>query len=646
MKRLTPDSPELKSADLVAENLERLRELFPEAFANEGKIDFDVLRQLLGDRVDEGEERYGLNWHGKRAARQLALTPSTGTLRPCLEESVDWDTTQNIFIEGDNLEVLKLLQKSYAGKVKLIYIDPPYNTGKDFVYPDNYQESIRNYLEITGQIEGGQRITSNTEANGRFHTDWLRMMLPRLKLAHGFLKPSGIMMVSIADDELTNLRQLLDELYGRENFIACITWEKGRKNDAKLLSVGHEYIVIYAKSLATLRQLKTTWREEKPGAREIWDHYTSLRQEHGPDDERIERDLTAWFASLPTSHPSKKWSRYRRVDDNGPWRDRDISWPGGGGPTYDVVHPRTGHACAVPEAGWRFASPDEMQRQIALGLVVFREDHTEPPFRKAHLKPIDIELSEGTAEEEECDDDAEDEGLATQVRGTYFYKQSQVAVKALRQLLGAKVFNNPKDHVELSKLIGYVTDDEPNAIVMDFFAGSGSTAHAVMEMNSRQGSARRFVLVQLPEPLNPTVREQRAAAAFCDRLNRPRNIAELTKHRLSRAIEEIADRGKELHGLGFRVFKLDAGNVRPWEASREALAESLAAAVDHVKPDRTEDDLLYDMILKHGLDLCAAVDEKQIGNHKVRSVGGGAVFTCFGSRITAADVEQLADGIA
>jgi len=225
MKPLTPVDPQTKSADLLAENVEALKSLFPEAFA-EGRIDFDVLKQLLGGAVDEREEKYGLNWHGKRAARQIALTPSTGTLRPCPAESVDWDKTQNIMIEGDNLEVLKLLQKSYAGKVKLIYIDPPYNTGKDFVYPDNFQDNIKNYLELTGQVEGGQKITSNSEASGRFHTDWLNMMYPRLKLARNLLRNDGLIFISIDDNESNHLRTLLNEVFGEENFVGNAVWQK------------------------------------------------------------------------------------------------------------------------------------------------------------------------------------------------------------------------------------------------------------------------------------------------------------------------------------------------------------------------------------------------------------------------------------
>ncbi|HBO8132261.1 TPA: site-specific DNA-methyltransferase, partial [Pseudomonas aeruginosa] len=230
MEKLTAASPEAQSADLVAGNIEQLKALFPELItegANGVAVNVDVLKALVGDAsVTDADEKYGLNWHGKRRARQLALTPSTGTLRPCPEDSVDWDTTQNLMIEGDNLEVLKLLQKSYAGKVKLIYIDPPYNTGKDFVYPDNFHDNIKNYLELTGQIEGGQKISSNTEASGRFHTDWLNMMYPRLKLARNLLHEDGFIFVSIDDNEVTNLRVVLDDIFGAENFVASVIWQK------------------------------------------------------------------------------------------------------------------------------------------------------------------------------------------------------------------------------------------------------------------------------------------------------------------------------------------------------------------------------------------------------------------------------------
>ena len=250
MKKITAGDSASRSPDLIAENLEQMKALFPEAFT-EGRIDFDVLKQLLGGTVDEREEKYGLNWHGKRQARQLALMPSTGTLRPCPEDSVDWDTTQNLMIEGDNLEVLKLLQKSYTGKVKLIYIDPPYNTGNDFVYPDDYGDNTRNYLALTGQIDGETRkLSSNTEASGRFHTDWLNMMYPRLKLARNLLLDDGLSFVSCDDNEVSHLRRLLDEIFGGENFISQIVWKKSYGGGAKSKHVValHEYVLCFAKN--------------------------------------------------------------------------------------------------------------------------------------------------------------------------------------------------------------------------------------------------------------------------------------------------------------------------------------------------------------------------------------------------------------
>ncbi len=254
MEPLTAQDAETQSPDIVAENIEQLQTLFPEAFT-EGQVDFDILKQLLGGEVDEREEKYGLNWHGKRQARHLALTPSTGTLRPCPEDSVDWDTTKNLMIEGDNLEVLKLLQKSYSGKVKLIYIDPPYNTGKDFVYRDDYRDNIKNYLELTGQIDGDNRkLSSNTESSGRFHTDWLNMMYPRLRLARNLLANDGVIAVSVNDVEASNLRKLCDDIFGEENFITQLAWKSRISEDTRAVngvSSDHEYVVCYSRDEGT-----------------------------------------------------------------------------------------------------------------------------------------------------------------------------------------------------------------------------------------------------------------------------------------------------------------------------------------------------------------------------------------------------------
>lgn len=647
MKKITADSQEAKSADIVAENIARLKELFPEAFAEDG-IDFEVLKQLLGGAVNEKEEKYSFTWPGKRKAMQIALTPSLGTLRPAPEESVNWDTTQNLFIEGDNLEVLKLLQKSYSGKVKMLYIDPPYNTGNDFVYNDDFRDNIKNYKSITGQIdERGKNITSNTETSGRYHSNWLNMISPRLRLAKNLLRDDGVICISIDDAEIDSLRKILAEIFGSENFIANITWEKGRKNDAKLFSSGHEYIVVYAKSLTHLREIGTVWREEKPGAREIWEKYVELRISYGSDDRQIEQALHAWYSELPKTHPSKKWSRYKRVDANGPWRDRDISWPGGGGPRYDVVHPVTKIPCAVPEAGWRFSSPEEMQRQIKIGLVEFRADHTEPPFRKAHIRPVPDELEPANVDELEEDQEESTEEFADQVRSTYFYKQSQVAVKELRSLMGAKVFNNPKDCDELARLFDYCTSPDPMAIIMDFFAGSGTSGDAVWRLNSRDGGQRRWLLVQLPEPLDPTKKEQKASAKFCGSIKKPLTVAEITKERLRRAVIKINTELPQFQGdLGFRVFKLDSSNIRPWNPDANDVAGSLLAYTDNLLPDRTEQDLLYEVLLKFGLDLASPMQEKIFAGHTVYSMGQGVLFACLSKSITPTDIEPIGLGIA
>lgn len=653
MQKIEAASPEAQSANLVADNVAQLKALFPELVTegpNGSAVNLDVLKALVGDAtVTDAEEKYGLNWHGKRAARQLALTPSTGTLRPCPDESVDWDTTKNLMIEGDNLEVLKLLQKSFAGKVKLIYIDPPYNTGKDFVYPDSFQDSIRSYMELTGQVDGGRKISSNTEASGRFHTDWLNMIYPRLRLSRGLLTQDGVILVSIDEHEITNLRSVMDELFGEENFLSCLTWEKGRKNDAKFFSNGHEYVLVYAKSQSYLREINTLWREEKPGARDIWDKYTELRKAHGERTDLIESNLQTWYSELPKSHPAKKWSRYKRIDKYGPWRDRDISWPGSGGPRYEVIHPRTGQACAVPEAGWRFSTPEEMQRQIKLGLVEFRADHTEPPFRKAHIRPIPQETEVSVEEIEEGSDESEGEGdeeFASQVRGSYFYKQSQVSVKYLRTLLGKKVFNNPKDLDEIARLIRYTTSDDPDAVVLDFFAGSGTTGEAVFRLNSEDGGCRRFILVQLPEPLDLTDKQQKVAAKYCQDAGRPLNIAELTKERLRKAGSAIKAAKPDWHGdAGFRTFKLDSSNIAAWSPKSTDLRATLFDHTEHIVGGRAANDVLFELLLKLGLDPCVPSTTRTIAGKTVESVAGGVLMTCLEPSIGVDEVEAIGQGI-
>lgn len=633
MEKLKMHSPNLTQA-----NIEKFMALFPncvtESRNEKGElkrtVDFDLLRQELSETIVEGPvERYHLNWPGKREALLTANAPIAKTLRPCREESVDFDTTKNLFIEGDNLDALKLLQDNYLGKIKMIYIDPPYNTGNDFIYSDDFAESTDKYLLKSNQTdEEGNRLVSNTESNGRFHSDWLSMMYPRLKLARTLLKEDGVIFISIDDTEVYNLKEVCDQIFGEINYIASMVWEKSRKNDAKLVSVGHEYILIYAKSIQRLKEMKVFWREEKPGAREIWDQYLLLRKKHGKDNKRIEEELSEWFSNLPKKHPSKKWARYKRVDNNGPWRDRDISWPGGDGPTYDVIHPVTGLPCAVPEAGWRYSTPDEMQRQIALGLVEFRDDHTEPPFRKAHIRPVS---DEGEISFEDNDDEETgDEELATQVRGSYFYKQSQVSVKYLRALLGAKLFNNPKDHEEIARLINYVTGSDEEGIILDFFGGSGTTAHAVMHVNALTGKRLRYVVVQLPEAVNPKEKTGKAALKLGYE-----TVADIACERLRRSgkktKEENADKeGIENIDIGFRVLKVDTSNMRDVYYNPDLLEQTqLTFLIDNIKPDRNDEDLLFQILLDWGVELDKPIERQAIDGKTVYFVDGNALVACF-----------------
>ena len=648
-----PDQPEtfdLSTLDIAEKKRLELLRLFPEVRTEGGKLDFERLKLALGEAVDVGRERYGMNWPGKADCFRTIQQPSQATLRPCVEESVEFESTGNLIIEGDNLEVLKMLQKSYLGKVKMIYIDPPYNTGNDFIYPDNYSESLQTYLEYTGQVDAeGRKFGTNTDADGRFHSKWMNMIYPRLYLARNLLRDDGLILISIDDAEIENVRRVCSEIFGEENFVGCLVWEKGRKNDAKLFSIGHEYLVIFAKSVLSLKEKKTVWREEKPGAKEIWEEYLRLRNEIGPNDRAIEERLKEWYKNLGKKHPAKKWSRYWRIDANGPWRDRDISWPGGDGPKYDVIHPTTEKPCKVPERGWIYSSPDEMQRQIKLGLVVFRDDHTEPPFRKAHLRPVSEELDEFDGEDEEV---SQEDELATQVRGSYFYKQSQVSVKYLRKLMGRKLFNNPKDHDEIAKLLKYMVGTEQNRIIFDFFAGSGTTAEAVLQINQETNAHHRFILVQLPEPCNPNEKTGKTAlnAGF-------QTIADITKERVRRVIKKLneADAASQPSLLenaapkqdrGFRVFKLAESNFKPWNADvphdAQNLQKQLFDHVNHIRPGRSQDDILYKLLLKSGFPLTTPVETLIMEGKTVFSVAGGALLICLERSLTMELIRAMA----
>ena len=615
MKPLTAQDPETHSPDILAENIEQLKIIFPEAFA-EGKIDFEVLKQLLGGSVEDREEKYGLNWHGKRRARQLALTPSTGTLRPCPEDSLDWNGTRNLMIEGDNLEVLKLLQKSYAGKVKLIYIDPPYNTGNDFVYPDDFHDNIKNYLELTRQVDSnGQKITTNTESSGRFHTDWLNMMYPRLKLAKNLLHEHGVLLVSIDDQEVQHLRLLLNEIFGTENFIGSFVWQGGRKNDARLLSLGHDYILIYARDHALLREVDTRWRERKAGLEPVYAKVAELRQAHSDDFAAIHEQMLRWYRELPDEHPSKAHDHFNYVDKIGVYFPDNLRSPN---PRPNLVFDWKGYK--PHPNGWAYGR-EKMTELDEGGRLVYPESLEQRIKLKSYLH-----------EHEEW------------APNSVFYKDRRAASKALTKLMGGDVFDFPKDVDVIARLIDAIC--EPQDLILDFFAGSGVTGEAVMMLNSKSNSNRRYVLVQLPEPLDPESKEQKAGAQFCAELGKPANIAELTKERLRRACNRVRDEHPMFAGdLGFRVFKLASSNIHAWEPNRDDLPKTLEESAEHLKSDRTEQDILFELLLKLGLDLTVPIQHRPISKKSVHSVGAGSLLACLANKIGQAEVESLALGI-
>ena len=625
IQKIEPTSPEAQSANIQADNIAQLKALFPELLTESAAgaaINVDVLKALVGDATaTDADEKYGLNWHGKRKARQLALTPSTGTLRPCLEDSVDWDTTQNLMIEGDNLEVLKLLQKSYTGKVKLIYIDPPYNTGKDFVYPDNFQDNIKNYLELTGQVEGGVKISSNTESSGRFHTDWLNMMYPRLKLGQQLLRRDGAIFVSCDEGEQARLRVAMDEVFGQENFVADMVWAAGRKNDSRLISVSHEYIVCYARDKGFLTEQKIEWRQRKKGLEEIYSQYEKLRREHGVDYASMTAGMKDWYRELADSHPAKAHKHYAHVDARGVFFPDNISsLSGSQRPRYEIPHPITKKPVAVPSRGWGFTL-ETLNQLIADDKVAFGLDHTVVPTLKSYLKNREY-----------------------QAPYSVFYQDGRAATKRLRELMGGDYFDFPKDEIVLQELVGMMTSNDD--VVIDFFAGSGTTGHSVMAQNAIDSQRRRYILVQLPEPLDIADAAQKAAAEFCGTLNKPRTIAELTKERLRRAAAKVkADNPMFSGDTGFRVFKLDSSNIRAWQPTGD-LAQDLVDNMQHLQEGRTDNDVLYELLLKLGLDLCVPIEVRTITGKTVHSIGAGVLIACLDAHIGVAQAEALALGMA
>lgn len=589
------------SLNVEQAELDKLREVFPQCF-NEGKLDIDKLLNLCGEYIDNDFEKYKFEWKGKAESFKIAGKRSTGTLRPTPAESVDWETTQNLYIEGDNLEVLKLLQTAYYRRVKMIYIDPPYNTGNDFVYEDDFRDPLNRYREITAQT-----TKSNPETMGRYHTNWLNMMYPRLRLAANLLSDDGVIFISIDDNEVHNLRKLCDEVFGEENFLAEVVWEKRftRSNNARMFASLTDYILVYRKSEAVsyLRAPRT----EKSDS--IYNN---------PDN-----DPRGVWTSVSYVNPASKEQRPNLV--------------------YPIVHPKTGNEILHPTNAWKYEyerhKKNVEENRLYWGV---NGENTYPRLKKFLSEVEDGMVPVNLWKHEEV-------------------STTDAASKDLNNLMGEKLFDFPKP-VELIKTMVQIAARKDDSIILDFFSGSGTTAHAVMQLNAEDGGNRKFIMVQLPELTDEKSDAYKAGY---------KNICEIGKERIRRAGTKIkselgAAQAKQNEGLfagegeplsppdtGFRVFKLDTSNLKTWDstpvdgddpAQMELLLDRMNEMIDTLKPDRTDADMVYEIMLKMGVPLTYPVITVEVGGKRAYSIGQESrLLVCLAEGLSADVIERMAE---
>ena len=588
-----PEHLDLRSHEIVSDKHAEIVRLFPEVCTEGGKIDFDRLKLVLGETVDPGKERYGMNWPGKVDCFKAIQSPSLGTLLPSRDESVEFDTTRNLIIEGDNLEVLKLMQKAYLGKIKMVYIDPPYNTGNDFIYPDDYSETLQTYLAYTGQVDNERRkFSTNTDADGRFHSKWMNMMYPRLFLARNLLRDDGLLFVSIDDGEGSNLRKICDEIFGEENFLEQIVWKK-RYNAAKekhIVSI-HEYVVIYAK------------RKDAVGP--IYIPATEAYKERYFTEKDEKFAVRGGFRTQPLEAG-------RSMDDR-----ENLVFPVPAPDGTDIL----------PKRQWVWGR-DRVMAALAAGDLKFGRD-----------KEDKWTVSLKQYQKDETGEDKETKAFSI-IDGIY----TQHGTAELTEIFGSgEVFPFPKP-VGLIRRLLEIAQMSDGDLVLDFFAGSGTTAHALLELNREDGGNRKYILVQLPEP---TGRED-----F-------KTISDITKERVRRVIKRL-DESKSIQPVlgdvakdqGFRVFKLDESNFRLWDSSAAKIAEGdkenalvsqLQLHIDHIRDGRSAEDLLFELLMKSGFPLSTTVEVTCIDQKTVYGVAGGALLICLEGALTLELIKQLAE---
>lgn len=535
----------------------------------------------------DGEEKYGLTWHGKKKSRQAALTPSTGTLRPCSEESIDWNITQNLFIEGDNLEILKLLQRSYGNKIKMIYIDPPYNTGRNLIYPNDFQDGVRTYLEVTGQTEGGLKLTSNPSGGGRFHTNWLNMLYPRLKLARRLLSSDGVLVVTIDDNEQSTLGVILREIFeeGTYDHVCVPIIHNPRGVQGKNFSYVHEYaFFVFPSGTKSIANTKINDTEID------WSQFRNW----GTESERS--DAKNCFYPVLVREGEIIGFGDVSSDDFHP---NQTEWEDGVAYVYPID--RSG-----VERKWRYARQSVESIKHLL---------------RAKKRKYGYEIELG-----------KDFGLYKTVWNDSRYDANDYGTGIVNELVPDSPFTFPKSLWAVYDSILATTKEDKEAIVLDFFAGSGTTGHAVMRLNKDDGGNRRFILAQLPEPIENNEKFS--------------NIADVTKARLRAAANNIRKEDPSYEGdLGFKVFKLDSSNIRAWNPDTSDLERSLLDHAEHVLEGRSEQDVLYELLLKRGVDLSVPIEQREMAGKTVYSIGFGVLFTCLDDKISKDEIEQLAQGI-
>ena len=584
------DKLKMHSVNKVDDNIKKIGGLFPNCVTErknekgevEYAIDFDMLKQELSSVVVEGnEERYQFTWPDKKKSILLANAPIAKTLRPCREESVDFDNTENLYIEGDNLDVLKLLQETYLGKIKMIYIDPPYNTGNDFVYNDDFAESADEYLANSGQFDDeGNRLVANTESNGRFHTDWLNMIYPRLKLAKDLLAEDGVIFISIDENEIENLKKIASEVFGEQNFVGAVIWERAfaPKNDAKYFSDSHDYVVVYAKALESF-EIGLLPRTEEANAR-----YKN-----------------------PDNDPRGPWT-----PDNMTVKTYSASYD------YEIVTP-SGTVVKPTDGRCWFTSKERMQKLISDGRVWFGESGSNMPRLKRYLADVQQGMT------------------ATTIWKYTDVGHNQEGRQEVKKLFSDKgYFDGPKPLRLLGRIL-QIANTNKDSIILDFFSGSATTAHAVMQLNAEDGGNRKFIMVQLPEETDEKSEAYKAGY---------KNICEIGKERIRRAGAKIKEESPLTTAdldTGFRVLKLDSSNMKDvyynpadYELS---LFDTLA---DNIKEDRTPEDLLFQVMLDLGVLLSSKIVESTIGGKKVFNVADGFLYACFDNNVTEDVITEIA----